>query len=137
MLQDELHQLDHEYSKLFDAYQDVSFQVEYLTDRMNTAYYSYGTTEELEKNQVIEQKNGFIGIGRKTKLLDNFNEKYFAKIDITQDKEIFIEGRNIRMITDHPSSSYKLIPDGSNTKIQITNPFEFWKISKYLVVIVD
>jgi chromosome segregation ATPase len=137
ILQDELGSLDKAYSKLFDAYQEKAELVIELTDKINTAYYSYGTEEELAKNQVIELKNGFIGIGKKIKLLDEFNEKYFAKIDLTEEKEIFIEGTELKFITDHPSKSYSLARVGRNTKIKISNPSEFWKVSKYLVVIVD
>lgn len=136
-LQAEMENMDQEYAKLFDAYQEVSFQVDYLTDQMNLAYYTYGSTKELESNGVIEQKNGFIGIGKRTKLKENFNENYFAKIDRTKDKEIFVEGSTVRMITDHPSSSYSIVPEGKNSRIVISNPGEFWKISNYLVVVVD
>ncbi len=137
MLQGELGALDKAYSKLFDAYQEKAELVASLTETINTVYYSYGTEEELLKNQVIERKNGFIGIGKRIKLLDNFNEKYFARIDLTKDKEIFVEGSDIKFITDHPSSSYTLVPVGRNTKIKIANPRDFWKVSKYLVVVVD
>lgn len=136
-LQAEMGSLDKAYSKLFDAYQEKEELVSELTDELNTVYYSYGTEEELIKNQVIFRKNGFVGIGKKIKLLDNFNEKYFSKIDLTEEKEIFIEGSELKFVTDHPSNSYLLIPQGKNTKITITNPREFWKISKYMVVIVE
>lgn len=136
MLQAELGSLDKAYSKLFDAYQEKAVLVEELTDELNTVYYSYGTEEELVKNQVIDRKNGFIGIGKKIKLMDNFNQKYFSKINLNQEKEIFIEGAELKFVTDHPSSSYKLKKVGKNTKIKIINPNDFWKISKYLVVIV-
>jgi hypothetical protein len=118
-LQAELGSLDKAYSKLFDVYQEKAELVSELTEELNTVYYSYGTEDELAKNQVIERKNGFIGIGKKIKLLDNFNEKYFAKIDLTEEKEIFVEGSNLKFITDHPSASYSLVPVGKNTKIKI------------------
>lgn len=137
VLQGELGSLDKAYSKLFDAYQEKAELVDDLTEELNTAYYSYGTETELVKNQVIERKNGFIGIGKKINLLDNFNEKYFAQIDLTEEKEIFVEGSDLKFITDHPSNSYSLVAIGKNTKIKISNPREFWKVSRYLVVIVE
>jgi len=137
VLQGELGSMDKAYSKLFDAYQEKAELVDDLTDEMNTAYFSYGTEEELIKNQVIEKKNGFIGIGKRIKLSDNFNEKYFAKTDIREQKEIFVEGTDLKFITDHPSKSYDLVPVGKNTKIKILDAGEFWKVSKYMVVIVE
>lgn len=85
-------------------------------------------------NKVVEQKRGFLSNWKKNQLVENFNVKYFAKIDLTNDKEIFIEGSKVRLIKDHASSSYIIVPDGNNYKIQIMNPSDFWKISKYLVV---
>lgn len=137
ILQADLSSLDKAYSKLFDAYQEKAELVEELTEELNTVYYTYGTEDELVKNQVIERKNGFIGIGKKINLVDNFNEKYFSKIDLTEEKEIFVEGSDIKIITDHPSRSYTLVPLGKNTKIKINQPREFWKVSNYLVVIVE
>ena len=137
VLQGELGSMDKAYAKLFDAYQEKSEMVDELKETLNTAFYSYGTESELVKNQVIERKNGFIGIGKKIYLSENFNEKYFAKIDLTEEKELFIEGSDVKFITDHPSKSYTLVPVGKNTKIKISNPREFWKVSNYLVVVVN
>jgi hypothetical protein len=68
--------------------------------------------------------------------LDEFNEKYFAKIDLTEEKEIFVEGSELKFVTDHPTKSYSTVRIGKNTKIKISNPSEFWKVSRYLVVVV-
>ena len=137
ILENDLVSLDKAYARLFDAYQEKAVLVEELTEEINTVYYSYGTEEELVKNKVIDRKNGFIGIGKSIKLMDNFNQKYFAKIDLTEEKELFIEGSELKFITDHPSSSYSLSPSGKNTKIKISNPREFWKVSRYLVIVVN
>ncbi len=136
-LQGEMENLDREYAKLFDAYQVVAVKMDNLENQLNTVYYTYGSAKELVSNKVIEQRNGFFGIGKNTQLVDDFNVKYFARIDLTKDKEIFVEGAKIRLITDHPSSSYRIEPDGKNSKIVIMNPYQFWKVSKYLVVMVD
>lgn len=137
ILQEELETVNKEYAKLFDAYIEQEIIVGELTEQINTGYYTYGSIKELDENQVIEKRNGFIGIGKKTKLLDNFNEEYFNKIDISETKEILVEGTDIRFITDHPSNSYKLQIVGRNTKIIIENPQNFWKVTKYLVVVVE
>lgn len=136
-LQREMDKMDQEYSKLFDAYQSVNDKVDYLTEELNEVYYSYGTVQELVKNKVIEQKNGFIGIGKKIKIAETFNSDYFVKLDKRKNKEIFIEGKKLTLISDHPSTSYTIVPEGNNSKIKITNPGEFWRISNYLIVVVD
>ena len=125
-----------EYEQLFDSYVVQAAIVDELTEQINTGYYTYGTYKELTDNTIIENKNGFLGIDKKTKLIDEFNEEYFNKINITETKEILVEGLKIKFITDHPSSSYVLKSIGNNTKIIIKNSKNFWKTSKYLVVLV-
>ncbi len=137
LLQEELHNLDQEYSKLFDAYQAQSIQLDQVTDEMNSVYYAYGTEKELKDNGVIDKKNGFMGIGKKMSLREDFNDSYFTRIDATKKKTLTVEGTDVRFITYHPKSSYTLTEEGNRTRIVITDASEFWKISKYLVIIVD
>lgn len=137
LLQGELHNLDREYSALFDAYQEQALIMDLMTDEMNTVYYAYGTERELNDNGVIEKKNGFMGIGKKTELKDNFNDKYFTKMNAKKKGAISIEGTDIRFITYHPKASYELAINGNKTNVKILDASEFWKLSKYLVVIVD
>tara|TARA_R110000737_G_scaffold352064_1_gene396529 strand:- start:85032 stop:85883 length:852 start_codon:yes stop_codon:yes gene_type:complete len=135
-LRGELERKNEDYALLFDAYQQKDFQVESLSEEMNTAYFVYGTEKELEKNGVIDLKNGFIGIGKKVNLKDDFNEEYFTQVDIRSKKEILISGSKIQIISTHRPSSYDLKPSGSNTRLVIKDIREFWKVTKYLIVVV-
>ncbi|MFA7274114.1 MAG: hypothetical protein WC044_09605 [Crocinitomicaceae bacterium] len=135
-LQEELEQKDKDYSLLFDAYQQKAYQLENLSDEMNTAFYVYGSDKELEKNGVVELKNGFIGIGKKLNLKVDFNEDYFTKIDVRSKKEFIISGNKIQIVSTHPTASYKLQESGNNTKLTITDIRSFWKVTKYLIVVV-
>ena len=135
-LQSELDQLDAEYSKLFDAYQEQSIQIDVLTEDLNKVYYAYGSEKELKENGVIEKKNGFIGIGKKISLKEEFNDDYFTALDATKNKRITIGGTDVHFITTHPRASYELQENGGQTVVNILDPSEFWKISKYLVVVV-
>jgi chromosome segregation ATPase len=134
-LQAELQRVDQEYSRLFDAYQEKEVKVEELSEQINTAYYTYGTEKELIDNKVLEKKKGFVGLVKKANIADNINEKYFEKIDISKKKQIIIEGKDIQILTNHISKSYHLVEAGNNTKLIIDSPLEFWKISKYLVIV--
>ena len=137
LLQGELDNLDKEYSALFDAYQEQSIHMDEMTEEMNTVYYAYGTSKELQDNKVIEKKNGFLGMGKKTELTSNLNESYFTKMNAKKKTKINIEGSDLQFITYHPRSSYKLEANGARTTIVILDASEFWKISKYLVVVID
>ncbi len=137
VLRTEINAITTEYERLFDSYVRQEAIVDELTEQINTGYYAYGTLRELTDNKVIEKKNGFFGLDKKTQLSESFNEEYFNKLDIQTTKEILVEGTKIKFVTDHPSSSYTLKRIGNTTKIVITNAKNFWRVSKYLVVLVD
>ena len=137
LLQSELEQLDSEYSKLFDAYQEKAIQVDQLKSKINTVYYAYGTSKELSSNGVIEKKNGFIGIGKKVKLKEEINDDYFTEINAIKKTVIGIDGEHPHFVTVHPTGSYEITSSNGRTKLTITDVTEFWKISKYLVIVVD
>jgi uncharacterized protein YoxC len=137
LLQTELDNLDKEYSAIFDAYQQQAMKVDQLTNEINKVFYAYGSEQELLENKVIEKKNGFIGFGKKTELKSNFNDDYFTQKDITKFKTLMLDGETPRLITHHPSGSYYLEVMGGRTKLVITDASEFWKLSKYLVIVVD
>jgi len=105
---------------------------------INTAYYALGTEKELKENNVITKTGGFIGIGRNQKVQQDFNTEYFKKIDITKVTSIVIGNKKAKLLTSHPTGSYEW--EESNKKMDkliITNAKEFWKVSKYLVIVVD
>lgn len=108
--------------------------IEQQEDLLNTAYYAYGTKKELKKNNITTNDGGFIGIGTTKKLKEDFNKDYFTRIDIKETTEITLGVKKAKIITTHPSGSYELIGEDNIEKIKITNPKEFWSVSKYLVI---
>lgn len=137
MLRVELSDLDREYVELLEAYQEQTEITAETLMKLNEAYYAYGTYEELEQNGVVVKEGGFIGMGKKTELKSDFNDDYFTKIDITKTDMIVVTGKKVKFITDHPSSSYDLVSNGNKHTIKIIDNKSFWKVSKYLVVVVD
>lgn len=109
------------------------------TETINTAYYAFGTKEELEKNSVIDKTGGFLGMGKTVKLRSDFNQEYFTRIDITQTLSVPLFAKKIKMITTHPSDSYSIVKnqEGVIEKIDIVDPEKFWSASKYLVVLIE
>lgn len=95
------------------------------TTALNTAFWCIGDRKTLKKNNVI---------ARGGKILPNFNKNFFTKVDITQINSIKIGGKKIKILTNHPLSSYKLNGEKKIESITITNPQEFWSASKYLVI---
>ena len=138
ILRSELSDLDKEYVELLEAYQEQSTLAAETILELNSAYYAYGSYKELKSNGVLVKEGGFIGIGKKTELNDNFNEDYFTKIDITKNTKIEINGgKKVKLISDHPSSAYSVKTEGTKHLITISDPKKFWKVSKYLVAVTD
>lgn len=106
-------------------------------EALNTAYYAIGTSKELKEKKVISKEGGFIGLGKTTKVSEDFNKDYFTKVNIEQTPSINIGSKKAKILTNHPSSSYKLIGEKPVERIDITNPKEFWSASKYLVIVID
>jgi chromosome segregation ATPase len=100
--------------------------------QLNTAWFVYGTKDELKKQQILTKD----GLFSKTKILQgNFNREYFTKIDIRVDRDIKLYSKDAKVLTTHPASSYRLTPDANKQLIlRITDPQSFWSTSKYLVI---
>ncbi len=106
------------------------------TDEMNTAYFVYGTYKDLRDRGIVSREGGFLGLGRTESLKQDFPDSLFSQIDVTQTKSIPVNSGKARLITEHPTNSYEMIQQDEKTiaYIEIKNPDEFWKISKYAVV---
>jgi chromosome segregation ATPase len=97
-------------------------------EALNTAYYVIGTNKELKKSGII--KSG--------EVLADFNKDLFTKIDIRKTTEISILSKKAKIISSHPSSSYKFSGDKKVIQaLQIIDYKAFWSNSKYLVIVVD
>ncbi|MEI7980513.1 MAG: hypothetical protein WCI71_02600 [Bacteroidota bacterium] len=97
-------------------------------EAINTAYYVIGTNKELKKNGII--KSG--------EILADFNRTLFTKIDIRNVTEISILSKKAKILSIHPSSSYKFSGDKKIIQaLQIIDYKAFWANSKYLVIMVD
>lgn len=137
MLRVELADLDREYVELLEEYQEQTQLTAETIKELNKGFYAYGSVEELEANGVIVREGGFIGMGKKTNLKDDFNEDYFTQIDITRTKSLNVTGKKVTFVTDHPSSAFDMKTTGQNHVIKINDAKSFWKVSKYLVIIVE
>jgi len=133
----ELSNLNLNYEDLATKYTEVSEEVDVKTNKLNTAYYVIGTAKELKENNVITKEGGFIGIGKSAQLKQDFNKDYFTKTDITTLSSLPIAAKKAKLITTHPSTSYKLVGEKTIEKLEISNSEDFWSTSKYLVILIE
>jgi len=114
--------------------------IEDQKEALNTVYYAVGTAKELSANKVIDKEGGFIGIGRTKTLADDFNRDYFTQANRKEIKEIPLNLSNdkAKLVTSHPSESYEwVLEDKAIVSLRILDSEEFWKGSRYLVVLID
>ena len=106
---------------------------------LNTAYYIIGTSKNLIAKGVLVKEGGFIGLGKSKVMKDNYNSTGFTQVDITQTTTLPLDTKDAKLITTHPTSSYTLKHTDKKhiSALVITDPTNFWKASKYLVIVVD
>jgi len=106
------------------------------TAEMNKGFVAYGTYKDLKAKGLISKEGGFLGLGKKESLHQNFSDTQFTQVNITETKSIPVNSKDAKFITTHPSNSYELVRDKDNkiASIEIKDPEQFWKISKYAVV---
>ena len=94
---------------------------------LNAAWFVFGTKSELKAQKILQS-------GDVLKSAD-FNKDYFTQIDIRTTKELKLHSKRSELLTTHPAGSYELVKDDKGQlTLKITNPTEFWSISRYLVI---
>lgn len=94
---------------------------------INAAWFVFGTKSELKSQKILQS-------GDVLKNAD-FNKDYFTQIDIRTTKEIKLYSKRAELLTTHPAGSYELVKDDKGQlTLKITNPKEFWSVSRYLVI---
>ena len=96
---------------------------------LHSAWYVFGTKKELREQKILE-KNDVLRSR-------DFNRDYFTKIDLRVTKVIKLYSKRARLVTSHPAGSYSLDRDSQGQyTLRITQPENFWSVSRYLVIIV-
>lgn len=110
-----------------------------LTDENNTlnkAYLAIGSFKELKDRGLVQRQGGFLWFGRTIDVQEDADRKEFLEVDIRQVNMLPVKAANLSLLSEHPVNSYQVVPgETEDMKIlEITNPDEFWKVSKYLVI---
>ena len=111
--------------------------IEEQTTAMNTAWYAFGTKKELVSNGVVEKEGGILGLGRTLQLKEDFNKEFFTQVDIRDLKSIPLFVKKAVLVTTHAAGSYHFTGEDEIESLDIDNPQEFWKTSKYLVIAIN
>jgi len=134
-LKDQLQKLHFTVDELNGKVADLSTQsdqqqqtISNQTNELNTAYYILGTKKELKTKGILDG----------SKISKNLNTAVFTKVDITKLPEIALNTKSVKILSNHPESSYQLVKNGKvYDKITIKDAKGFWGISKYLIIQID
>jgi uncharacterized protein HemX len=126
-------------TKVTDMEVNIAQKEEYIinqTNEMNKAFIASGSFKDLKEKGIVSKEGGFLGLGKKESLVENFSDTLFTAINVTETKTIPVNSKNAKLITEHPTTSYELIHDDADNiaYIEIKDPTEFWKITRYAVV---
>ena len=127
--------MEFEIAKQTDTIESKLNIIDAKTNELNTGHIAYGTFKELKQKGLLTKEGGFLWLGKNKTLEENFDNDYFTDLNIQETKTIPLHSKKATIITEHPINSYSLVEeDGLVAFLQIENPEEFWKISKYAVI---
>ena len=93
---------------------------------LNTVRYCIGTSRDLKDMNIV--RNGEV-------VTEGYQSDYFTQIDLRKVTSIPLYAKRAELKTKHPQSSYKLVKgEDKKLTLEISNPKEFWSLSKILVI---
>jgi septal ring factor EnvC (AmiA/AmiB activator) len=113
----------------------VISQQDAMIGEMNTIWYVIGTKKELEEKGIIEKAGGlFSGEMVMTEMI---NPDHFTTNDMRKLTRIPFDGAKATLVTVHAEGTYRLLQENEMyTGIEILDPTEFWKSSRFLVIMI-
>jgi hypothetical protein len=108
-----------------------------MKTEINSVYYAFGTYKELKKQGVLTKLGTVMGVGGMPTLKQDFNTSYFTSATMNDLHAIPLYAKFQKLVTNHPTDSYKVTGNGKADYFVITDPALFWSTSKYLVIIVN
>ena len=101
-------------------------EIERQDAALNTVRYCIGTSRDRKDMNIV--RNGEV-------VTEGYQSDYFTQIDLRKVTSIPLYAKKAELKTKHPVSSYKLVKgEDKMLTLEITNPKEFWSLSKILVI---
>jgi chromosome segregation ATPase len=102
-------------------------------DSLNWVWYAVGTKKNLTDEGIVERDGRFLSGGRI--LAHEINIGRFVQADRRELQEVPVNSEKATLITPHPENSYRFNRNGKVIlNLEIINPTDFWKTSRFLVI---
>ena len=118
--------------------QTIAVQVQTIEEKrreLSTIYYIVGTKKDLRQKGIIEDRGGFIGIGKTAQLSARFNEGLFTPMDTDHERLIRVPSTKLRVLSPQTRTSYSVRLLENQAELMILDRAEFRRV-KYLVIMV-
>jgi hypothetical protein len=104
-------------------------------NEINKAYFVAGSYDQLVKKGILTKEGGFLGIAKNISIRDDVKESNFTKLDMRNASKFPLNTKKAKLISEHPDNSYRLVEQNDKIAyLEIENPQEFWKLTKYVIV---
>ncbi len=130
-------QLTSQVEQVTQEVQEKSQVIETQTVALNQAWYAMGTVKELGENEVLEKSGGVLGMGRTLKIRKDFNKDYFTEIDLRNFNYLPLMVKKAKVVSVHPAGSYHITGNKTADTLFVDDAAEFWKASKYLLIVLN
>ena len=141
ILETKLKEVDSKYTDLFVDFQEQQRVIEEkesinkdFSSKLNAVYYVIGSEKELEENEVIDLKKKIFSSNKIT-LNEKLNDHYFTKVEKDNFSELNLNSKKAHLISNHPASSFEIERHGKTATLKIKDVNQFWKFTKYLVIV--
>ena len=131
-LQRKVRSLSESNTELASKVESQSTALAAQTEMINECYVKIGNKKTLSDLGIISG-----GLFKKTKINHNaINQSLFTKVDIRYFTEVPLQSSTPQILTQMPSSSYKIEKTGKNSSVlYVLDPNAFWSVSNYLVIL--
>ena len=114
---------------------EISQTIVEKENEMNEVYFVAGTYGQLADKGVLTKEGGFLGIAKNKAIRDDITENNFAKLDMRNTSQFPLNTKKAKLISEHPDDSYRLVEQNDKIAyLEIEDPEEFWKLTKYVIV---
>ena len=114
---------------------EISQTIVEKENEMNEVYFVAGTYGQLADKGVLTKEGGFLGIAKNKAIRDDITENNFAKLDMRNTSQFPLNSKKAQLISEHPDNSYRLVEQNDKIAyLEIEDPEEFWKLTKYVIV---
>lgn len=115
-------------SSLTEMQQEISE----LKSKMNKVYVVFGTKQELQDRGIIEK-----GLLKPKEINEDTDYSQFESYDIRDFESLELPSYKVKLISEHPTESYKVTNGVKTSTLNIEDQTEFWGISKVLIIQIE